>query len=112
MFVFALVMLPLYIVCPLPYTESTTSSCLWHIDSCVDKCPDNLVITESNCNQSYWLAQRTCKDPEITLVGTVCGFSRCDCPGTTVMDTETGFCYEVDNCPMKHEIIISRPMML
>ncbi|XP_073945148.1 uncharacterized protein [Choristoneura fumiferana] len=84
------------------YNKSTTSTCLWHNNKCVDSCPDWLRERKSNCSQTYWPAQRTCENPELTLVGTVCGFSRCDCPDAMVLDTETGFCYDEDNCPTKH----------
>ncbi|XP_028173425.1 uncharacterized protein LOC114362306 [Ostrinia furnacalis] len=85
-----------------PYEKSTISYCLWHNNSCVDFCPEWMVEVKSDCAQSYWKSQRTCEHPDAMLVGTVCGFSRCDCPEHTVLDTETGYCYDVDNCPTKH----------
>lgn len=68
----------------------------------VEICPEWMVVRKSDCRESYWSAQKTCEHPEQMLVGTVCGFSRCDCPEPTVLDTETGYCYDVDNCPTKH----------
>ncbi|KAJ8728042.1 hypothetical protein PYW08_016427 [Mythimna loreyi] len=87
------------------YNQSTLSHCLWHNNTCVESCPEWMIQTISNCSLSYWPAQKTCDHPEETLVGTVCGFSRCDCPDTTVLDTETGICYDVDNCPTRHHIL-------
>ncbi|CAK1547088.1 unnamed protein product [Leptosia nina] len=68
----------------------------------IDKCPEHLIRIKSDCSKSFWTAQKTCEHPEDILVGTMCGFSRCDCPDPMVLDTETGFCYDVDNCPTKH----------
>ncbi|XP_045772143.1 uncharacterized protein LOC123872055 [Maniola jurtina] len=82
--------------------SSVSSNCLWHKNSCVEKCPDHLVEKLCDCSKNFWPAQRTCTNPQRTLVGTVCGFSRCDCPGDMVLDTETGYCYDLDNCPTKH----------
>ncbi|RVE44456.1 hypothetical protein evm_010860 [Chilo suppressalis] len=86
------------------YERSTVSYCLWHNNSCVDDCPDWMVEVKCNCSATFWRSQRTCDHPAAMLVGTVCGFSRCDCPESTVLDTDTGYCYEVDNCPTKHDV--------
>ncbi|CAB3223986.1 unnamed protein product [Arctia plantaginis] len=85
-----------------PYETTRSDNCLWHNYSCVETCPDWMIVVKSDCTKSYWLAQRTCDNPQEMLVGTVCGFSRCDCPDPTVLDTDTGVCYDVDNCPTKH----------
>ncbi|KAF9806434.1 hypothetical protein SFRURICE_001229 [Spodoptera frugiperda] len=86
------------------YNKSSVNMCLWHNNTCVDICPEWMIQRKSNCSASYWPAQKTCEHPEQMLVGTVCGFSRCDCPDPLVLDTETGFCYDVDNCPTKHMV--------
>ncbi|CAG4980151.1 unnamed protein product [Colias eurytheme] len=86
------------------YKPSSITRCLWHNNTCTDRCPDHMIIKHSNCNQTYWYSQRTCEHPEPTLVGAVCGFARCDCPEETVLDEETGYCYDVDNCPTKHHL--------
>ncbi|KAG6445870.1 hypothetical protein O3G_MSEX004142 [Manduca sexta] len=87
------------------YEKSSIFNCLWHNNSCVDSCPEWMMIKTSNCVQSYWMAQKTCDHPEDRLVGAVCGFSRCDCPDPTVLDTDTGFCYDIDNCPTTHAVL-------
>ncbi|KAJ0177111.1 hypothetical protein K1T71_007120 [Dendrolimus kikuchii] len=92
----------LFTVCSC-YQSFTVTSCLWHNNSCVEICPEWMVEKKNSCFQSYWNAQRTCEHPEVMLVGTVCGFSRCDCPDGLVLDSETGYCYDVDNCPTKHK---------
>lgn len=68
----------------------------------VEDCPEHMIKRIHNCSESFWPAQKTCRNLEEILVGIVCGFSRCDCPDPTVLDTETGFCYDLDNCPTKH----------
>lgn len=73
-------------------------------DPGVDGCPEWMVITTNDCKQSFWAAQRTCDHPEERFVGTVCGFARCDCPDPMVLDTDTGHCYDFDNCPTKHTL--------
>ncbi|CAH2268979.1 jg16004 [Pararge aegeria aegeria] len=101
MFAWKFMLLLLTLVCSYK-ASSDTSNCLWHKNSCVEKCPEHLVQNVCDCTQNYWLAQRTCTSPQSTLVGTVCGFSRCDCPDGLVLDTDTGYCYDIDNCPTKH----------
>ncbi|KAM3964352.1 uncharacterized protein ACR2FA_001324 [Aphomia sociella] len=86
------------------YEKSSISLCLWHNNSCIDACPEWLVIKKSNCTELYWESQRTCEHPVATFVNTICGFARCDCYDPMVLDTVTGYCYDVDNCPTIHVV--------
>ncbi|CAK1595979.1 unnamed protein product [Parnassius mnemosyne] len=86
----------------LSHKEHLITNCLWHNNTCVDACPEWMVMKKSDCKQAYWIAQQTCEQPEPALIDVSCGFARCDCPEPMVLDTYSGYCYDIDNCPTRH----------
>lgn len=58
----------------------------------------------SDCKESIWKSQKTCEDPVSKLVSFMCGYARCDCPNPLVLDTKTGYCYALEDCPVDHTV--------